>query len=179
MVEIDAINEIQKTVVDAISKLFEEQGHYMTGALIEKLEWAVKSESDKIVMELYMNKYGIYINNGVKASNIPFSQPSGRGGRSKYIGALQNYVQRRMGLSEKKSLSVAFAIAQTHKKEGMPTKASSRFSQSGKRTGFLDEAVQNSGSIVEDQLSKLYQKMFELKLGNILVERIKLLNKIK
>jgi hypothetical protein len=55
-----------------------------------------------------------------------------------------------MGKSEKEAKSIAFAIASKHKKEGMPTKTSARFSKTGKRTGFIEQALdKNSQKFVE------------------------------
>jgi exonuclease V gamma subunit len=88
-------------------------------------------------------------NSGVTAARIPYTPNSGRP-PSKYISGLIDYVQRRMGKSEKEAKSIAFAIASKHKKEGMPTKTSARFSKTGKRTGFIEQALdKNSAKFIE------------------------------
>jgi hypothetical protein len=46
-----------------------------------------------------------------------------------------------MNASDKEALGIAFAIASKHKREGMPTRSSARFSQTGKRTGFIETAL--------------------------------------
>jgi hypothetical protein len=55
-----------------------------------------------------------------------------------------------MGKSDKEAKGIAFAIASKHKKEGMPTKGSVRFSKTGKRTGFIEQALdKNSQKFIE------------------------------
>jgi exonuclease V gamma subunit len=82
-------------------------------------------------------------NSGVTAARIPYTPNSGRP-PSKYISGLIDYVKRRMRKSDKEAKGIAFAIASKHKKEGMPTKASARYSSTGKRTGFIEQALDKS-----------------------------------
>ena len=60
------------------------------------------------------------------------------------------YAKQKFGASDKESKSIAFAIASKHKKEGMPTKASAKYSSTGKRTGFIETALdKNSQKFIE------------------------------
>lgn len=155
------ISKLQDILNEALMDEFEAQGHKMTGKLIQDIEYVVKTEVDRIRISGFMYAYGPILNAGVKADNIPFS-PRGLGfaasgaGTSLYIKGLQNWVKQRMAINdEKKSLSVAFAIATTQKKYGMPTSASTFYSSTGKRTEFISDALKNN----EDKITEVVQQM--------------------
>ena len=69
--------------------------------------------------------------------------------KSKYIDGLTDFAKKRFGLNDKEAQSAAFAIAKKQKKEGMPTKNSFKFSKNGKRTGFIDDTIQNATPAIE------------------------------
>lgn len=124
------------------SKL-EAQGHGRKGSskLIDSMEVEIISTANFLVANMLMEDYYVFVEKGVKASRIPYRRGSGRR-RSKYIDALIRHWQRK-GLSRRAAKSAAFATANVHKKEGMPTKASFRFSRDGTRTGFLSSTLKN------------------------------------
>lgn len=136
------MEEFLQAVAEAINKklieYWEMQGHLMTDSkFVQELETV--TGLDPLQIEGFSVGYAKYINRGVSAQNIPYSRGSGAG-RSKYIQGLARYVEHRMGLQGKEALSVAFAIANKHKQDGMPTPGSTQYSQTGQRTGFLDNA---------------------------------------
>ena len=118
------------------------QGHKMTGAFEESLEVVTDQNSVSGIG----NVYGIYLNVGVKPSEIkhPFARAR--------IDGLTRFVEHRMGLSGKEAVSVAYAIATTHKREGMPTSGSYAYSDNGKRTDFIDDAIALSEEKIIDIL---------------------------
>ena len=59
--------------------------------------------------------------------------------------------------AEREAKSIAFAIASRHKKEGMPSNASARFSSTGKRTGFIEAALDG----IEPKLAALIEQGIE------------------
>ena len=115
---------------EELKKELEAQGHRDTGSLIDSINYEILIDSQEVNIVFSYLFYGDIVNDGVPAANIPFTPPSGRGGTSKYIEALKNWASRR---GFKKPLSAAFAIAAKHKKEGMPTKNSYKFSSNGRR----------------------------------------------
>lgn len=144
---------IQEIIEDAIlkaSKIYEAelknqlqiQGHRNTGKLENSIEYSVQVFDSMVKSVFSMNDYGIILDPGVKPNRIPFKRGSGAK-TSKYIDGLIKYF-RSKGHSEKKSKAFAFATATIQKREGMPTKASSRFSSNGKRTGFIDDTYLNT-----------------------------------
>ena len=104
--------------------------HIMTGALSESIESRILSTIEGRKIEIWIEQYGIALDQGVPPDRIPFTEPSGRGGRSKYIEGLQRFAQLKLGVSDnRESLSIAFAIARKHKKVGMPVKGPTKFIQ--------------------------------------------------
>lgn len=158
--------EIEKTLSAGIQKKIREQGHTLTG----RLERSITAHTSEFNIAGYMLDYGGIVDSGVSAGRIPFQLGSGAK-TSKYITALTNYFILR-GLPEKEAKSAAFATAQKQKKEGMPTKASTRFSQSGKRTKFVSETWNENEKKVDQIMSKGLNGFFEEQFKNEKSEKI-------
>jgi len=129
----------------------EKQGHgrKQTSKLISGIETEVRVMAFGAVADLFLEDYYIFLEKGVSASKIPFNPGSGRR-TSKYIEALKMFF-RRKGLGTKEAKRAAFATANKHKKEGMPTRASFRFSTDGTRLNFFSSTLNE----LEDKLIEL------------------------
>jgi hypothetical protein len=142
-------DDISALAIEVIAMEWRAQGHELSGSAVKQMETVVKFEINTLVIEGLVPDYMAINNSGVTAARIPYTPNSGRP-PSKYISGLIDYVKRRMGKSDKEAMSIAFAIASKHKKEGMPTKGSVRFSTTGKRTGFIEQALdKNSPKFIE------------------------------
>jgi hypothetical protein len=142
-------DEISVLAISVVANEWRLQGHELTGAAVKQMETMVRMEINTLIIEGFVPDYMAINNSGVTAARIPYTPNSGRP-PSKYISGLIDYVKRRMGKSDKEAKSIAFAIASKHKKEGMPTKGSVRFSTTGKRTGFIEQALdKNSPKFIE------------------------------
>jgi hypothetical protein len=142
-------DNISALAIEVIAMEWRAQGHELSGSAVKQMETVVKFEINTLVIEGLVPDYMAINNSGVTAAKIPYTPNSGRP-PSKYISGLIDYVKRRMGKSDKEAKSIAFAIASKHKKEGMPTKGSVRFSTTGKRTGFIEQALdKNSPKFIE------------------------------
>lgn len=166
--------------IDELIKQFVAQGHKHTGKFINTLRKEIKKLPGVVQGLIYMQDYGTYVNNGVSAANIPFSgtaaKGQGKGTRSKYIMGLQSYFIFK-GLSEKEALSAAFATAHKHKKEGMPSKGSFSFSQNGKRTGFIQDSIDN----LVDDFAKLQTEIgeeYRIVIANIVKRQVQTFEKV-
>ena len=134
---IDQISDIAiKAVVDEWIK----QGHSLTKKFERTIERKVVESTGKTVLEFYVQDYAVVQNKGVAASRIPYTKGSGRK-TSKYIDGLIKYALQRMTNSRQEAERIAFAIASKHKREGMQTNASKRFSSTGKRKGFIGDGL--------------------------------------
>lgn len=142
-------DDISTLAIEVIAMEWRAQGHELTGSAVKQMETFVKFEINTLVIEGLVPDYMAINNQGVPANKIPYYPGSGRK-TSKYIDGLIEYAKKRMGKSDKEAKSVAFAIASKHKQEGMPTKGSVRFSTTGKRTGFIEQALdKNSQKFID------------------------------
>jgi hypothetical protein len=141
--------DISLLAITVVANEWRAQGHELSGSAVKQMETVIREEIATIVIEGYIPDYMAINNEGVPSNKIPYYPNSGRK-TSKYIDGLIDYVKRRMGKSDKEAKGIAFAIASKHKKEGMPTKGSVRFSTTGKRTGFIEQALdKNSPKFIE------------------------------
>jgi hypothetical protein len=142
-------DDISLLAITVVANEWRAQGHELTGSAVKQMETVVRMEINTLIIDGLIPDYMAINNSGVTADRIPYYPGSGRK-ESEYIKGLMKYVQQRMGKSEKESKGIAFAIASKHKKEGMPTKGSLRFSTTGKRTGFIEQALEkNSPKFIE------------------------------
>lgn len=160
----ELISTISDLIISDIKTNLKDQGHNNTGSLLNSIDFKAYQAADTIVSDFFMNDYWNKVNYGVSASRIPYRPGSGAKKR-KYIDGLINYFQSK-GLSDAESKRAAFATATIHKREGMPTKASSRFSKNGERTGFVTKVIDNNNNF--DILSH----EFMLRIDNFIDEMI-------
>jgi hypothetical protein len=130
---------------------------------VESIESRILSTIEGRKIEIWLNSYGIALDQGVPADRIPFTEPSGRGGRSKYIEGLQRFAQLKLGVTDnRKSLGIAFAIARKHKKVGMPVKGPTQFIQK-----TLDATEDDIIRFAEDWAEAIFQAKIDSIIENI------------
>ena len=149
------------------------QGHRLTGELISSLEYKIQTTANGLTLDFFASEYGTYLNTGVPASRIPYTpgRRGGGGGTSAYIQGLIRYTQRRMGLRGKEAVSAAFAIARKHKREGMPTRASFRFSSNNRRTGWVDIILEQDEQKINDIVQDWVGRELELLVSNFIAQK--------
>ena len=142
-------DDIGTLAMTLVANEWKAQGHNLTGSAIKQMETMVQFQINTLIVEGFVPDYMAINNKGVLATKIPYYPGSGRK-ESEYIKGLMKYAKLRFGASDKEAKSIAFAIASKHKKEGMPTKASAKYSSTGKRTGFIETALdKNSQKFIE------------------------------
>lgn len=157
---------VLKLIASAIRQELIDQGHYIApGGLADDIETKVKESLDSVELEIYMRNYAQYINRGVRPENVPFSGVTGSGGRSAYIEGLIKFAERR-GFDNPKS--AAFAIAQKHKQEGIPTRASEKFSKTGARTAFLEAMEKKNIDKITTMIEKIQGESVNLHVINLI-----------
>ena len=159
------IDDVLIFVKNELVKELKSQGHNNTGSLVSSIELVSKSIADDVVGEIYMNDYWEPLNTGVRANRIPYQRGSGKKS-SKYIDGLIRYFQSK-GLALNEAKNAAFATANKHKQEGMPTSASYRFSQNNKRIGFMDVVDKEYGYITQ-YIELEYQRDVQTALDNLI-----------
>ena len=144
-------------LVNTMRSQLEKLNHRMTGDLIESIESKIQTTVTGATLEIWLNDYGMALNNGVPASNIPYSPGSGAK-TSKYISGLQRFAQLKLGISDpNKALSVAFAIARKHKQRGMPLAGPSQFIET-----TLELEQNNIEKFVQDWAAALFEAELEI-----------------
>jgi hypothetical protein len=149
--------DIERQLMDWIIDEWRLAGHSLSGSFEKSLTAETTMLEDGVKIDVVGNEYGIYMNAGVKPENIPYTRRNrgeGKGGTSKYITGLKNYVQRRMGISdEKEALGIAFAIANKHKEEGIIG--------SGFLRSVADKHMDRLTELVEDYYSIIIEKSWQ------------------
>jgi len=131
--------------------------HSLTNKLTNTLRFEADSDENKAELRMYGKKYGIYLDRGVKAKDIPYSRGSGAG-HSDYIEGLTKYGNLRLGLTGRDALSFAFAVANKQKKVGMP------ISTKGNGTAWFSDMIKNLQ--IEKELIPVVKKKVQIKLHN-------------
>ena len=140
-----------------LKKGFQDKGHHMNGVFEKSIRNEAVITSNSITINGYYNDYGNYLNKGVSPNKIPYSPDKRTGaGTSKYITGLLNYVKYRMGITGKKGLGIAFAIARVQKKKGM----SLRFSKRG--SFFVDKFLKGMTAKLRPKIEEVMGKEMEL-----------------
>ena len=133
-----------------------DQGHYLTGALERSITGAFRviEKSKETELDGYALEY---------AQDLETGQPSG--GKLPTVLELQKYFMLR-GLSQNEAYTAAINTAKKQAKEGMPTKASSRFSKTGERKHFIErtwkENEQKVDSLMDFGMDGIFNDEFNL-----------------
>jgi hypothetical protein len=155
-------DRIAQHLIEVIADEWIKQGHDMDGTAISKLFHTVEYGAETIIKIWDGTDRGYMgiLNKGVRADKIPYTLPSGRGGTSKYIQGLIRFFKHpsRGGLSDEEAARAAFATAAKHIKEGMPTRASAKYSRTGKRIDFVSDATRNIMKQVEQIMAEAFEE---------------------
>lgn len=143
--------KVGKLIIASLQKELIGQGHDATGNLINSFEQRVIELPNNIVLEILMDEYGIYVNEGRKT-----------GGKKVPISVLVEWIERKAIVNgDKEVKSLAFAIQNTIHKEGIPTKGSFKFSNNGRRKGFIDFVIDNELDVVYNELEQQVFKGYD------------------
>jgi hypothetical protein len=166
MIGDDLLQDLAELLIEEMRQQLKIADHIMTGSLSESIEERILTTIDGRKIEIWINDYGIALDQGVPADRIPFTEPSGRGGRSKYIEGLQRFAQLKLGVTDqRKSLGIAFAIARKHKygsPGGMPVKGPTQFIQktlTATEEEIIKFAEEWSKAIFEAQIESIIQNI--------------------
>lgn len=122
----DLVNEIGIFLIEQLRGELSRQGHNLTGALANSIEYEVTQATDSVKLTFSMNSYGLSLNTGIPAARIPYTRGSGRKS-SQYIDGLRRWVRIKFGYSQQRAERVAFAIASKQKQQGYPLTGKTRW----------------------------------------------------
>ena len=134
----------------ALQDELDNQNHNATGALSNAIKSKISFFADGAKGEISTYLYGSAVNFGVPASRFKF-------GGKKHIKALVKWIGNKgitptKGADELNVKKFAWAIVKKHKKEGIPTLNSYKFSRNGKRLGFMTDALTVAEKTIEATL---------------------------
>lgn len=148
---IEAVERLMDLAAQKVKRELEDQGHRLTGSLIDSLKTEIQVKREAILGLVWLNEYFPYLDRHLPADRVPYSRGSGKK-TSKVVAALQGYWQRR-GLDRQEATRATFATLNKWKVEGRPTRASFRFARNGRRTGFLEYSIQQIQAQADEVLS--------------------------
>lgn len=131
--------ELGNQFVRELKREFEEQGHSATGTALNSFRADLTSEADTYKINIWGVDYAKYVNDGRRAGSLP------------PVDAIEEWVKIRGIAQGDEARGVAWAIAKAIEKEGSPTQGSYKFSNNGRRKGFIDQ-------IAKEQLEALLQQ---------------------
>ena len=158
-------DQLAKKILERVLLEWRRQGHDLTSKVEDTATTTVEEVIGFIRITGNLEFYSKFVNSGVTAANIPYTAPSGRGGKSKYIEGLIKYAKAR-GMENPKS--AAFAIAAKHKKEGMSTKGSRSYSSTGQRQNFLEVAFADILSTLDDSIIEISAIELETEIDKVI-----------
>ena len=142
----------------SISEQFSLQGHTLTGAAERSLQASVTRTKGRTTVT------GVAVDYMLKLDDFTTPEEVRSENKNEALDGLTRYVELRMGIYGSAARSVAYRILQKHRSEGRPLPSSAAFSQTGKRTGFIEDAEtspQNSTDrIVSDGLDQMMESVF-------------------
>lgn len=147
-----AAEDLAQYAIKAAQRELRNQGHVLTGSLVNSMRARVVSGPDSFTGQVLMNNYAPYLERRLPASRVPYSPGSGAR-HSKVVDALLRYWKLR-GLAPREARSATFATLNVWKREGRPTRASFRFARNGRRLGFLERTVEQVRENATDVLLK-------------------------
>lgn len=133
----------------------EEQGHKATGALVRSVVVRVSDELRAVELQLSHLQYGAQVNTGLKPSEVPRTLAF-----IKQIAAWVKFRKIAGGL-DKSIEKVAVRIVKKMWQTGIPTPGSYRFSNNGRRTGWIDWVYAKYRVEWQDQVEPIAQDYIE------------------
>lgn len=163
----DNLEKIGDLMVKELAKELIGQGHKATGNLINSIEYAVETKINELSLEVEYLSYGLIVEDGVKAAKVPYKRGSGAKS-SQYIDGLIQWVKTKgMATEDAAAKSIAFAIANTHKKDthdgyGIPSAGSFKYSNNGRRLRFQSFVLEQNISKIEQMLNDNIVRQIDL-----------------
>lgn len=162
----DVLRDYSQKFIDAIHKSLEKHDRFASGLLWQSVKAPVKIMGQKVVLEITMNDYWKYVNDGrQKGSKQPPSDSMLKHIANRGIGTkdLENYYKNKKGLKvkrkkplspEKARRTLAFLIGRKIKQRGI------------KPTHFMDEVIEsNLVNEMEKELSKSVGRMIKVEIA--------------
>lgn len=167
MIDPAAIQKVAEAARLAVITEWRRQGHELTGNAARELEARIKETAGGTEIHGLVVDYMARVNQGVPAHEIRVDR--------QYIRGLMRYARLRFNAGRQEAEEIAHRIANAHRREGMPTIGSQRFSATGKRTGFieagLDAEAENIGLMIEQAVEETWNTIIQSFFRSVLAGR--------
>lgn len=137
----DIYEGAERFINEILRKESTAQGHYLTGAMEDSFNAVTGKEGKADVMNGFAVSYTEYVEHGVPAASANMKQ----------FPFLKDYFLKR-GLGDKEAGGAAAATIKVWMKEGMSTGASKRFSETGSRQHFIENAFAGNDAKIDDYI---------------------------
>lgn len=138
------IRSAAKEIVAGLKDEFEQQGHKATGKGLDSIHEVIEQTDSGFLIKIVALDYLIYVNMGRDAGKMP------------PVSKIKEWVKVVITQDEQAAESIAWAIAKTIEKEGIPTSGAYRYSSNGRRVGFIDY-VRNT--LVNEVLERMARRV--------------------
>lgn len=151
--------EVVNDLLDLLGEFFVEkfreellaQGHDNTGRLFETMRYETNGVD---TVDVYMQDYAKFVDSGI------------RPGKLVSVFALIEWVEQKgIATGEKEIKNAAFAIRRKIMMEGSPTSNAFKFSENGRRTGFIQIVISEQTkfvlSLIREELGKFNSTFFD------------------
>lgn len=143
----DIYHGAERLINEIIRREMIAQGHHLTGAMEDSLQAEIFKKAKADIMEGLAVYYSQFVNDGFPAKSASFKQ---------YPFLLEYFIKRGFPVHSSSGTVTAseLAAATIHKwmKEGMPTQASKRFSQTGSRTNMIENAIEGHSAEIDEYI---------------------------
>lgn len=150
------ISNVGKMLKQGLAQELRDQGHYLTGALEDSIADRANENADGASLDVEALDYIQRLDEGVEPSEI--------GDFSEHVAKMTEYAQKRMGARGRLAARIGFRIAKKHAEEGIPTKASYRFSNTGERLHVIQETYDR----IEDQIDQQLEQGLDRELDDLI-----------
>lgn len=151
--EIDILRQASIKAMEDIRVEFRLQGHTLTGAAERSLSVEIEQAGGKTTAEITSVEYMADLDEYFSPSRLNFDID--------YWNGIYRYVELRMKLRGMEATRATANIIRMHKATGRPTPGSYEYSQTGKRTEFIEDADEKRGRTVENLIDAGLNRMMD------------------
>lgn len=121
-------------------EVLREQGHRASGRLERSFEARLRFQGTMMMAEILVEAYGVELN--FKRPGFDFPSPDMGGIFRDFVEDLVEWIgYTDPGLPSQEKREKAHRVARALHREGSPTRGAKRFSKTGRRTGWIEEAM--------------------------------------
>jgi hypothetical protein len=150
-----AMAEAMQLIQDGLRNELVQQGHRLTGGLADSMEITYSKDGETLRGHIQARDYAVYVDAGVAPNRVRYP-----------IRVMIEYFILR-GLPRKEATSAAYATRAVHRRDGIPSRGSYRYSLNGHRKGFISRGVRSVLDSVQDAFEKALGASVEVEIQSI------------